>query len=576
MQLNESDIRAFFEQSLSKIQRPYNLEIPQDKNIIEALWKPRVEKSGKIKFVSCLGQSYTFAEIDQLSDYIAFFLTRKVNRNELSGNARVAIQMPNITQYVVAMLGALKAGMTVVNCNPLYTETEIAHQLKDSKAEVLFVLSNISLPVQKVLPSTRVRCVVKTELFDLHPFPKKNIMNFLVKNVKKMVPETPSNWMTFNEALIEGLRSEIAGNSVDSDFDSDHIAFLQYTGGTTGVAKGAVLSHRNIVSNSYQGFNIQSKYIQKSDERLAVDNSYGYIFMPLPLYHIYTLTALFAFGIKNGLTSVLVPNPRDQKMLFKDALAHQYTLFLGINTLFVAMMNNPLLSSLKMDPQGYFISGGMAMLPEIIERWRLKTGFGIVEGYGSTEMSPVALFNNPEDPNESITGYLVSETLAKVIDDQGNDLPLGDKNAVGELCFKGPQVMSGYYNRLEESEKVIKDGWFITGDIGYIDENGGIKIVDRKKDMIIVSGFNVYPTEIEEVMQTHPSVQECAVVGVMNKETGSEDVVAHVITKSEVSEEELIKHAKKSLTSYKVPKKVVFAKELPKNNVGKILRRLLR
>ncbi len=576
LKLNDNEIRDFFQKSLKNINRDYDLKIEQS-DIISAVWNPRVQKTPHNIFISCLGQEYQFIDIDDLSNKFCYYLLDKVKNKTLTSNAKIAIQMPNITQYVVVLLGALKAGMTVVNCNPLYTETEIEHQLKDSEAEMLFVFANISANFANIEKKTNIKEVVFTELFDLHPNPKKTIMNFLVKKVKKMVPTIPSHWKSFSSVLKKGgdLYLKVDKKTMPK-IKKEDTAFLQYTGGTTGISKGAELTHYNMVANSLQGVLSHRPEIAYADKLSTNKESNGYMLCPLPLYHIYSLTSLFAFGMRAGICCVLVPNPRDQKMLFKDLLAYEYSIILGINTLYVAMMNNPLMSQVKLSNTVECISGGMAMLPEIADRWFKQTGQKIVEGYGSTEMSPVALFSDWTNPQSKYTGFAVGETLMKLIDDNGNDLPLGDDEIVGELLVKGPQIMKGYYKKPEENDKVLIDGWFKSGDMAKIYPNGGVKLVDRKKDMIIVSGFNVYPNEVEDIIQKYPFVIECAVVGKMDNTTGSEIIHAYIVAKEGFETNELLEHCKQHLVNYKMPKKIIIVKELPKNNVGKIVRRMLR
>ena len=506
----------------------------------------------------CMGKSISFGELDKRSRDFGAWLQAK----GLAKGARVAIMMPNVLQYPVALYGTLRAGCTVVNVNPLYTARELEHQLKDSGAEAIVILENFAHTLETVLARTPVKHVVVAALGDLLGA-KGLIVNFVVRHVKKMVPayELP-NAQRFNDALAEGARRQLKPVSVGHD----DIAFLQYTGGTTGVSKGAMLLHRNILANIQQ----VAGWLM-----LGLKGETPTIVTALPLYHIYSLTVNCLLMLKVGGCNILITNPRDIPGFVKELGKHRYNMITGVNTLFNALLNNPEFAKLDFAALKVTGGGGMAVQKAVADRWQQVTGNTLLEGYGLTETSPVATMN-PFDL-KGYTGSIgmpIPSTEIVIRDDEGKDLPVG---GTGEICIKGPQVMKGYWQRPDETAKVMAaDGFLKTGDIGVMDEKGFIRIVDRKKDMILVSGFNVYPNEIEQVVAMHPGVLECAAIGVPDEHSG--EVVKLFVVKKDpgLSERDVMEHCKEQLTGYKRPKYVEFRAELPKTNVGKILRRALR
>jgi long-chain acyl-CoA synthetase len=507
-----------------------------------------------------MDKGITYSELDGLTRDFAAYLQSVLG---LPKGARVAIMMPNLLQYPVCVYGALRAGYTVVNCNPLYTPRELEHQLKDSGAEVIVIVENFAHVLQEVLHNTPVKHVIVTGLGDMLGFPKSMIVNLVVKHVKKMVPAwNIPNALRFNDILARGGRSELRPVEVTHD----DIAFLQYTGGTTGVSKGAMLTHRNIVANLQQAHAWLKPFLAEGGEIIVT---------ALPLYHIFALTANCLTFFKIGATNLLITNPRDIPGFVKELGKYKFTTLTGVNTLFNALLNDPDFAKLDFSGLRITLGGGMAVQKAVAERWKQVTGTPLIEAYGLTETSPAATINplDLKEYNGSI-GLPVPSTEVSIRDEEGRDLPIGE---AGEICVRGPQVMKGYYNRPEETTKVIMaDGFLRTGDVGVMDEKGFVRIVDRKKDMILVSGFNVYPNEIEAVVAMHPGVLEVAAVGVPDEKSG-EAVKIFVVKKDpNLTAEALIAHCKENLTGYKVPKLVEFRTELPKTNVGKILRRALR
>ena len=506
----------------------------------------------------CMGKTLTFAQIDKKSrDFAAW-----VQSKGLGKGTRVAIMMPNCLQYPIVLFGTLRAGYTVVNVNPLYTARELEHQLKDSGAEVIVILENFANTLEEVLPRTPVKHVVVASLGDLLGV-KGAIVNFVVRNVKKMVPafELP-NAQRFNDVLKEG-----AGLGMKPfPTSQEDIAFLQYTGGTTGVSKGAMLTHRNILANIAQS---------EGNLRNGLGGETPVIITALPLYHIFSLTVNCLLMAKMGGLNVLITNPRDIPGFIKELAKHRYNMITGVNTLFNAFLNNPDFHKLDFSHVKISVGGGMAVQKAVAERWKQVTGKVLLEGYGLTETSPVATMNPPSLPeyNGSI-GFPVPSTYIAIRDDNNKDLPVG---GTGEICIKGPQVMKGYWQRPDETVKVLdKDGFLHTGDIGIMDVQGFIRIVDRKKDMILVSGFNVYPNEIEQVVAMHPGVLEVAAIGVPDEHSGEVPKLFIVKKDPALTEKDIFEHCKEQLTGYKRPKYIEFRAELPKTNVGKILRRALR
>lgn len=507
---------------------------------------------------TCMDRTLTYADLDRLSGRFAAYLQQHTS---LKPGDRIAVQLPNILQYPVVIFGALRAGMVVVNTNPLYTPHEIKHQLNDSGAKALVVLANIAKNAAAIIKETGVEQVIVTELADLHSPLKRMLLNFAVKHLKKMVPpyEFPQQ-IEFNKAL--SLASKPWQSIVQTPED---VAVLQYTGGTTGVAKGAMLTHRNLVANMAQ-LNERMKDVFRVGQELYV--------APLPLYHIYSFTIHCTSAVALGNHSILIPNPRDIPGFVKTLQGKPFTFFVGLNTLFNALMRNPEFLKLDFSNMRLTCSGGMALTAETTKHWLEVTKAPISEGYGLTETSPVVSNNPLTSVQYGTVGVPLIDTSCKVIDDAGNTLPTGE---AGELCVQGPQVMKGYWQRPDATAEVIDaEGWFKTGDIAIIQADGYIKIVDRKKDMINVSGFKVFPNEVEDALSGHPDIVEVAVVGVPDGD-GSETVKAFIVTANEqLTIEQVRKFAKETLTAYKVPHLIEFRKELPKTNVGKILRRELR
>ena len=505
-----------------------------------------------------MGKTISFGQLDKLSRDFAAWLQAK----GLPKGARVAIMMPNCLQYPVAMFGALRAGYTVVNVNPLYTARELEHQLRDSGAEAIVILENFARTLEEVLPKVPLKHVVLAALGDLLG-PKGLLVNFVVRKVKKMVPafNLPTA-RRFNEVLAEGARQPM------KPFDVGHedIAFLQYTGGTTGVSKGAMLLHRNILANICQS---EAWLLPSLKGETAV------IITALPLYHIFSLTVNCLLMLKVGGCNILITNPRDIPGFVKELAKHRYNIITGVNTLFNALMNNPEFAKLDFSPLKSAVGGGMAVQKAVADKWKQMTGKPLQEGYGLTESSPSATMNPPyiESYNGSI-GLPLPSTEIAIRDDDKRDVPQGQP---GEIAIRGPQVMKGYWQSPAETAKVLgPDGFLYTGDIGVMDAKGFVTIVDRKKDMILVSGFNVYPNEVEQVVAMHPGVLECAVIGVPDEHSGEVPKVFVVKKDPNLTEQDLLEHCKKELTGYKRPKYVEFRADLPKTNVGKILRRALR
>ncbi len=507
-----------------------------------------------------MGTTLSYQDIEVLSRKFASYLQ---NDLKLKKGDRVALMMPNILQYPVALFGVLRAGMIAVNVNPLYTARELEHQLKDAEVSTIVLFANSAHVLEKILPKTPVKNIILTEIGDMLKFPKNYIVNFVIKKVKKMVPDYKlSNTKSFLDCLSQGNADAFKKPEVKL---SD-IAFLQYTGGTTGVAKGAILTHKNIVSNMVQARAWIKNFITDGKE---------IIITPLPLYHIFSLTAnCFVFN-SIGALNVLITNPRDIPGFVKELQKWKFTAITGVNTLFNGLLNNQEFCKLDFSHLKVTLGGGMAVQKVVADRWKQVTNRPLIEAYGLTETSPAACINpmTLKDYNGYI-GLPIPSTDVEIKDDDGKSLPQGE---IGEICIRGPQVMDGYWKRPEETAKVMtSDGFFKTGDLGIMTEEGYVKIVDRKKDMILVSGFNVYPNELEDVITQHPKILECAAIGVPDEKSG-EIVKIFVVKKDEsLTEDEVIKFCREQLTSYKVPRQVEFRKELPKSNVGKILRKDLR
>ncbi|MFN9679878.1 MAG: long-chain-fatty-acid--CoA ligase [Betaproteobacteria bacterium] len=541
---------------------PAEIDPGQYASLVQLL-EEAFKKYAALPAYSCMGATLTYRQLDENSAAIGAWLQSK----GLGKGNRVAIMMPNVLQYPVVLAGVLRAGCTVVNVNPLYTPRELEHQLKDSGADAIFILENFATTLQQVADKVPTRLIVVASMGDLLGFAKGLLVNFVVRNVKKMVPEYRlSNAYKFLDALADGLKLNLKPVQVSHD----DVAFLQYTGGTTGVSKGATLTHRNIIANMLQS----EAWYQPALKKLK-PGEYPTTITALPLYHIFALTVCAMMSMRIGGHCVLIPNPRDIPGFVKELSKHRFHVFPAVNTLFKALLNDDEFRRLDFSRLILSAGGGMAVQEAVAKRWLEATGCPIAEGYGLSETSPVATANRSD--TEKFTGTIglpVSSTEIAILDDEGKHLPVG---ATGEIAIRGPQVMAGYWNRPDETAKVMTpDGFFRTGDIGIMDSEGFTKIVDRKKDLILVSGFNVYPNEVEGVVAAHPGVLECAAVGVPDEYAG-EAVKLFVVKKDPaLTERDIMDFCKEQLTGYKKPKYIEFRTDLPKTNVGKILRRELR
>lgn len=526
-----------------------------------ALFEQSVRKFPQRTAYINMGRSLSYAELDRHSRDFAAYLQSVL---KLPRGARVALMMPNLLQYPVCLFGALRAGYVVVNCNPLYTPRELEHQLKDAGAQAIVIVENFAHVLQEVLPRLSLKHVVVTALGDMLGFPKRPIVNFVVRYIKKMVPAwSLPEAVSFRDAMSRGAAAKLEPVTTGHD----DIAFLQYTGGTTGVAKGAMLTHGNIIANLQQAHAWLKPVLQADGQEIIVT--------ALPLYHIFALTANCLTFLKVGAANVLITNPRDIPGFVKELSQHRFTCLTGVNTLFNALLNHPDFARLDFSTLKVTLGGGMAVQKAVAEKWKQVTGHPLIEAYGLTETSPAATINplNLAEYNGSI-GLPVPSTEIALRADDGRYLSVGE---TGEICIRGPQVMKGYWNRPEETAKVLlPDGFLLTGDVGIMDEKGFVRIVDRKKDMILVSGFNVYPNEVEDAVAAHPGVLEVAAIGVPDEKSG-EAVMIFVVKKDPaLTPEAIVAHCKHLLTGYKVPHRIEFRTELPKTNVGKILRRALR
>ncbi len=526
-------------------------------------------KYAKRDAAECMGQRLSYGELDDHATALAAWLQSK----GLTKGSRVAIMMPNVLPYMVAIAGVLRAGCIVVNVNPLYTPRELAHQLKDSGAQAIIVLENFAATLEEVIDQTEVRQVLLASMGDLQNWWRGPLLNFAVRHVKKMVPEfrLPTDKgrsvTRFHKALEAGRQL----NLKRPELGPDDVAFLQYTGGTTGLSKGATLLHRNVLANILQSEAwFMPALQQRGDQQQALT-----IVCALPLYHIFALTACYMLGTRLGMMNLLIPNPRDIPGFIDTLQSHKVHIFPAVNTLFNALANEPRFARLDFSELLISNGGGMAVQQATAEKWLKITGCPVVEGYGLSETAPVATINRLDISafNGSI-GLPVPSTEISIRDDDGKDQAIGVR---GEICIRGPQVMAGYWNRPEDTAQAMyADGFFKSGDIGVMDETGHVRIVDRKKDMILVSGFNVYPTEVEQVVSMHPGVLECAAVGVPDSRSG-EAVKLFVVKRDQaLAEEDLARYCQEQMTAYKRPKYIEFRDELPKSNVGKILRRELR
>jgi long-chain acyl-CoA synthetase len=544
---------------------PHQISLGEHHSLVDLL-DQSFKQFAKRDMAAFMDVHWTFEQVDALSHSLAAYFQSL----GLAKGARIALMMPNVPQYVVAIAAVLRAGYVVVNVNPLYTPRELEHQLKDSGSEVIVILENFATTLQDVLARTPIKTVVVASMGDMLPFFKGLLVNVVVRHVKKMVPafnltHGKARVLTFKDALAKGRSAKYTRPVLKPD----DVAFLQYTGGTTGVSKGATLVHSNVVANILQNEAWYKPELGKLGGAPLV------AVCALPLYHIFSLTVCYFMGARMGGMNILIANPRDLPGVIKTLSKYRINQFPAVNTLFNALANHPDFAQLDFSGLKVSMGGGMAVQKATAEKWKKVTGCAIVEGYGLSETSPVATANRLDitDYNGSI-GYPLPSTEVAIMNDEGKPLDIG---SVGEIAIRGPQVMVGYWQRPDETAKVMTpDGFFLTGDIGVMDATGQVKIVDRKKDMILVSGFNVYPNEVEQVVNLHPSVMECAAVGVPDEKSG-EAVKLFVVRKDDsLSEAQLKAFCHEQLTGYKCPKSIEFRAELPKSNVGKILRRELR
>lgn len=537
----------------------HTIDVEEYSSLVE-MFEKAVARHPDIAAYINMGQILTFRKLEERSRAFAAYLQ---NELRLEKGDRIALMMPNLLQYPIALFGALRAGLVVVNVNPLYTPRELEHQLNDSGAKAIVIVSNFAATLEKVVFNTSVKHVILTRMGDQLSFGKRTLVNFVVKYVKKLVPKYKlPHAVSFREALSIGKQRQYVKPSVTPQ----DLAFLQYTGGTTGVAKGAMLSHYNILANVLQLKWVADPLFAKSDQKIGV--------IALPLYHVLALTVNCLLFIEKGVTGVLITNPRDIPGFIKELKKYPIMAITGVNTLFNALLNNEDFKEVDFSNLKLSVGGGASIQRAVAERWHKITGCHLIEGYGLTECSPVvaATRNDATEYSASI-GIPMPNTDIRIVDDEGKDVPLGER---GELWVKGPQVMQGYWQRPQATAEAIKDGWLATGDIVIMGEDLNLRIVDRKKDMIIVSGFNVYPNEIEDVVALNEKVNEAVAIGIPNEASG-EAIKLFVVKKDDsLTKEELRSHCRQYLTGYKVPKEIEFRTELPKSNVGKILRRVLR
>jgi len=539
---------------------PTEVDTSQYRSLVQLLEESFQKYANRNAYV-CMDKFLTYAEVDACSRRLGAWLQSR----GLKPGARVAIMMPNVLQYPIAIAAILRAGYTVVNINPLYTPRELEHQLNDSGSEAIIILENFATTLEQVLGKTQVKHIVVASMGEMLGGLKGMLVNFVVRSVKKMVPAfSLPNAVRFKDALSQGGGMKLTPVQLK---DSDP-AFLQYTGGTTGVSKGATLTHKNIVANLLQSEAWSKPALHDSSEQVT-------IVCALPLYHIYSLTACAMWGTRVGALNILIPNPRDIGGFIKELAKYKFNMLPAVNTLYNALLNHPDFAHLDFSALKICNGGGMAVQQAVNDRWLKVTGVSIIEGYGLSETSPVATCNRADSKEFTATiGLPVPSTDIAILDDDGKEVPLGE---AGEIAIRGPQVMAGYWNRPDETAKVMTpDGYFKSGDVGVMDERGFVRIVDRKKDMILVSGFNVYPNELEGVIAAHPGVLECAAIGVPDEHSG-EAVKVFVVRKDpNLTQEALMAYCKEQFTGYKKPKYIEFREELPKTNVGKILRRMLR
>lgn len=537
---------------------PFEIDPDKYSSLVQMFHKYCGMYADRTAFIN-MGAELTYAELFSQAEAFAAYLQQDLG---LVKGDKFAIMTPNALQYPIALFGALMAGLVIVNVNPLYTARELEHQLKDSDTKAILIIENFASTLAKVIDKTNVEHVILTSLGDRLGFIKGAIVNFAVKYVKKMVPAfNLSNTIRFNHVVSEGTKRSFK----PVELDGNDLAFLQYTGGTTGVSKGAMLTHRNMVANLEQA-KAAIKPLFMGGEEIVVT--------ALPLYHIFALTANCLTFVTLGGTNLLITNPRDMPGFVKELAKYRFSAITGVNTLFNGLLNTSGFKDLDFSHLKMALGGGMAVQRPVAEKWHKVTSVILLEGYGLTECAPmVTLSPYTQTEYDGTIGLPASSTDIRIMDEDGKEVAIGEP---GEMWVKGPQVMAGYYNRPEATDEILKDGWLATGDIACMDENGYFKIVDRKKDMIIVSGFNVFPNEIEEVVMMHEGILEVAAVGVIDEACGENVKIFVVLKNKSLKEAEIIKHCREYLTNYKIPKIVEFRDDLPKTNVGKILRRELR
>lgn len=537
---------------------PAEIDPDQYASLVEMFEQSVARFADQPAFIN-MGQVMTFRKLEERSRAFAAYLQNELG---LKKGDRVALMMPNLLQYPIALFGVLRAGMVVVNVNPLYTPRELEHQLNDSGASAIVIVSNFAHTLEKVVFNTQVKHVILTRMGDQLSAAKGTLVNFVVKYIKRLVPKyNLPDAISFRSALQRGRRLQY----IKPDITNNDLAFLQYTGGTTGVAKGAMLTHRNMQANLVQSRAAYGPLLHEGHELVVT---------ALPLYHIFALTVNCLLFIEMGGCNLMITNPRDIPGMVKELSRYPFTALTGVNTLFNALLNNEDFRELDFSTLRLSVGGGMSVQRSVAEKWEKLTGRHLLEGYGLTECAPL-VSGNPYDLQHysGSIGLPVPSTDVRLVDDEGNEVAHGE---AGELQVKGPQVMLGYWQRSEATDEILKDGWLSTGDVVTVDDEGFLRIVDRKKDMILVSGFNVYPNEIEEVVSMHDKVLECAAIGVPSEASGEMVKICVVKKDPSLTRDELIAHCRKHLTGYKVPKSVEFYDELPKSNVGKILRRKLR
>ena len=537
---------------------PAEIDPDQYASLVEMFEQSVARFADQPAFIN-MGQVMTFRKLEERSRAFAAYLQNELG---LKKGDRVALMMPNLLQYPIALFGVLRAGMVVVNVNPLYTPRELEHQLNDSGASAIVIVSNFAHTLEKVVFNTQVKHVILTRMGDQLSAAKGTLVNFVVKYIKRLVPKyNLPDAISFRSALQRGRRLQY----IKPDITNNDLAVLQYTGGTTGVAKGAMLTHRNMQANLVQSRAAYGPLLHEGHELVVT---------ALPLYHIFALTVNCLLFIEMGGCNLMITNPRDIPSMVKELSRYPFTALTGVNTLFNALLNNEDFRELDFSTLRLSVGGGMSVQRSVAEKWEKLTGRHLLEGYGLTECAPL-VSGNPYDLQHysGSIGLPVPSTDVRLVDDEGNEVAHGE---AGELQVKGPQVMLGYWQRPEATDEILKDGWLSTGDVVTVDDEGFLRIVDRKKDMILVSGFNVYPNEIEEVVSMHDKVLECAAIGVPSEASGEMVKICVVKKDPSLTRDELIAHCRKHLTGYKVPKSVEFYDELPKSNVGKILRRKLR